>query len=106
MINSIVTQKSNKMPYSTITMNISPTAVPDGTRWCTMTLNPITFAEHVNRHVLRYQLTAFPLSYPDLEAQARNIFGATSEESHLVKGLNISLSRSFAKSSLLSDLVK
>lgn len=71
-----------------------------------MTLNPITFAEHVNRHFLRYQLTAVPLSYPDLEAHARNMFGATSEESHLVKGPYISLSRSFAEGSVLSDLVK
>lgn len=50
-----------------------------------MTLNPITFAEHKNRQFLRYQLTAFPLSDPDLEAQARNMLGANGEESHLVK---------------------
>jgi len=71
-----------------------------------MTLNPITFAEHVNRQFLRYQLTAFPLSDPDLEAQARKMLGANGEESHLVKGPYISLSRSFAEGSLLSDLVK
>jgi hypothetical protein len=51
-----------------------------------MTLNPITFAEHVNRHFLKYQLTAFPLPDPDLEAQARNMLVANGEESHLVKG--------------------
>ncbi|MCA1917287.1 hypothetical protein [Methanospirillum hungatei] len=46
-----------------------------------MTLNPITFAEHVNRQFLRYQLTTFPLSDPDLENQARNMLGANGEES-------------------------
>jgi ATP-dependent helicase YprA (DUF1998 family) len=71
-----------------------------------MTLNPITFSEQVNRQFLRYQLTAFPLSDPDLEKQARNMLGANTEESELVKGPYISLSRSFAEGSILADLVK
>lgn len=71
-----------------------------------MTLNPNTFAEQVNRQFLRYQLTAFPLSDPDLENQARIILGASGEESHLVRGPYISLSRSFAKGSVLEDLVR
>jgi len=70
-----------------------------------MTLNPISFAHEVNRQFLRYQLTAFPLSDPDLAAQAREMMGGIGEASQLVKGPYVSLSRSYAEGALLSDLV-
>ena len=71
-----------------------------------MTLNPIAFAEEVNRQFLRYQLTAFPISDPDLAAQAKIMLGALGEESQLVKGPYISLSRSFADGKALEQMVK
>lgn len=71
-----------------------------------MTLNPISFAHEVNRQFLRYQLTAFPLSDPNLAAQAREMMGGTGEASQLVKGPYVSLSRPYALRSALSDLVK
>lgn len=71
-----------------------------------MTLNPLTFAEQVNRQFLRYQLTAFSLSDPDLARQARQMLGATGDRSHLFKGPSISLCRSFAEGIFLKDLVK
>ncbi len=70
-----------------------------------MTLNPISFADQVNRQFLRYQLTAFPLSDPDLSSQAREMLGGFGESSQLVKGPYISLSRPFAEGALLDDLV-
>src|SRR5665647_692039 len=70
-----------------------------------MTLNPISFADQVNRQFLRYQLTAFPLSDPDLASQAREMLGGFGEASQLVKGPYISLSRPFAEGALLDDLV-
>jgi len=71
-----------------------------------MTLNPIAFAEEVNRQFLRYQLTSFPLSDSDLARQARVMLGGIGEESQLVKGPYISLSRSFAEGKSLEALVK
>ena len=70
-----------------------------------MTLNPIAFAKEVNRQFLRYQLTSFPLSDPDLADQAKIMLGAVGEESQLVKGPYISLSRSFAEGKALKQLV-
>ena len=69
-----------------------------------MALNPIAFAEEVNHQFFRYQLTAFPLSDPDLYQQARNMLGKGGEGSQLIKGPYISLSRSFEERSLLKDL--
>jgi len=68
-----------------------------------MTLNPIAFAEEVNRQFLRYQLTSFPLSDSDLARQAQVMLGGIGEESQLVKGPYISLSRSFAEGKCVGD---
>ena len=46
-----------------------------------MTINPIAFAEDVNRQFLRYQLTAFPLSDPDMNRQAREMLGQGKRDS-------------------------
>ena len=69
-----------------------------------MTMNPIAFAEEVNKQFFRYQLTAFPLSDPDLYLQARDMLGKGGEGSQLIKGPYISLSRSFEERSSLREL--
>lgn len=71
-----------------------------------MSINPIAFAQEVNRQFLRYQLTAFPLSDKDLSRQAREMLGKDREESQLVKGPYVSLSRSFAQGEFLDKMVK
>ena len=58
-----------------------------------MTINPIQFAEEVNNQFLRYQLTAFPLSDPDLSEQAKKML--TGRSSPLIKGPYVSLTRSY-----------
>jgi ATP-dependent helicase YprA (DUF1998 family) len=69
-----------------------------------MTLNPIRFAHDVNKQFLRYQLTAFPLSDPELADQAREIFSGTDRDSPLVKGPYLSLSRAYRGGRALRDL--
>ena len=71
-----------------------------------MTINPIAFAQDVNRQFLRYQLTAFPLSDPDMAEQAKTMLGGEDQGSQLVKGPFVSLSRSFKQGKVLNDLVK
>lgn len=71
-----------------------------------MSLNPILFAEEVNRQNFRYQLTAFPLSDPELARQAKEMLGAKTYDKELVKGPYVSLSRPFAEGDLLEDLAK
>ncbi|MEM4729071.1 MAG: DEAD/DEAH box helicase [Thermoplasmata archaeon] len=71
-----------------------------------MTINPIAFAEEVNRQFLRYQLTAFPLSDPDLARQARQMLTGPEGDSRLVKGPYISLARSFAEGERLEELAR
>ena len=69
-----------------------------------MSINPVMFAREVNKQFLRYQMTAFPLTDPDMAAQARRMLGDESS-SQLVKGPYISLSRAFADGPTLKDLV-
>ena len=71
-----------------------------------MTINPIAFAQDVNRQFLRYQLTAFPLSDPDMAKQAKEMLGPRSTDSQLVKGPFVSLSRSFRQGKALKELVE
>lgn len=71
-----------------------------------MVLNPIVFANEVNKQFLRYQLTAFPLSDPDLARQAREIMGGSGKYSNMVKGPYVSLSRSFAEGEFIEVLVR
>jgi ATP-dependent helicase YprA (DUF1998 family) len=72
-----------------------------------MTLNPIKFAQEVNKQFLRYQLTAFPLSDPDLAKQAKNmLIGSKFRGSPLVKGPYVSLTRSYKKGKELGELVE
>lgn len=70
-----------------------------------MSINPISFAQEFNQQFLRYQLTAFPLSDPDLAAQAKTMLsGSLMNESPLVKGPYLSLTRSYKEGDLLEDL--
>lgn len=72
-----------------------------------MTINPVLFASEIKRQHYRYQVTAFPLSDPDLSAQAKKMLsGEHSLGSELLKGPYISLSRPFAEGSILGDLVQ
>jgi ATP-dependent helicase YprA (DUF1998 family) len=68
-----------------------------------MALNPVQFAEHVNEQFLRYQLTAFPLSDPDLFAQAKEMLHGRLS-SPLFKGPYVSLSRAFRFGPTLQEL--
>jgi ATP-dependent helicase YprA (DUF1998 family) len=69
-----------------------------------MTINPIQFAEEVNNQFLRYQLTAFPLSDPDLSEQAKKML--TGRSSPLIKGPYISLTRSYKPGEEIKTLIK
>jgi len=70
-----------------------------------MTINPINFANCVNQQFLRYQLTAFPLSDPDLSEQVVAMLkGTGAGGSPLVKGPYISIARAFKEGGLLKDL--
>lgn len=69
-----------------------------------MTINPIAFADEVNKQFLRYQLTAFPLSDPDMADQAKQMLEGADPDSHLIKGPYISLSRSFAEGDFIEVL--
>ncbi len=61
----------------------------------TTTINPIQFASQVNEQFLDYQLTAFPLTDPDLAAQARSSLHKGLGHSPLIQGPYVSLSKSF-----------
>jgi hypothetical protein len=69
-----------------------------------MTINPIQFAHEVNEQFIRYQLTAFPLSDPDLAEQAKKMI--KSSPSRLLKGPYVSLTRSYKKGKELNKLVE
>lgn len=69
-----------------------------------MTINPIQFAHEVNEQFIRYQLTAFPLSDPDLAEQAKKMI--KSSPSPLLKGPYVSLTRSYKKGKKLKKLVE
>src|SRR6266851_7856463 len=72
----------------------------------TTTINPIRFASQVNNQFLDYQLTAFPLTDPDLAAQARAMLRGMLGRSPLIQGPYISLSKSFLLASDLRELAK
>ncbi len=69
-----------------------------------MAINPIKFASTVNDQFLNYQLTAFPLTDPDLATQARILLRGKLGQSPLFKGPYISLSRSLKLTRNLEDL--
>lgn len=71
-----------------------------------MAINPITFAERVNRQFLRYQMTSFPLSDQRIADQANKQILGEHGSSPLVKGPYISLSRAYKMGPAVSDLVE
>jgi len=61
-----------------------------------MAINPIRFAQKVNEQFLNYQLTASPITDPDLGRQVRETLkGISVSGSPLIKGPYVSLSKSF-----------
>jgi ATP-dependent helicase YprA (DUF1998 family) len=70
------------------------------------TMNPIQFASQVNQQFLDYQLTAFPLTDPDLAEQARAILRKNLGHSPLIQGPYISLSKSFLPGRDLRELAR
>ena len=57
-----------------------------------MSFNPILFANEVNKQFIRYQLTAFPLSDPNISEQVKKILSpGMLERSPLFKGPYLSL---------------
>src|SRR5215831_5203022 len=72
----------------------------------TTTINPIQFASQVNQQFLDYQLTAFPLTDPDLAAQARAMLRGMLGRSPLIQGPYISLSKSFRLGADLRELAR
>lgn len=68
-----------------------------------MTLNPLQFAEEVNKQYLRYQLTSARLADADLADQFENkIWGSNSP---LFKGPFVSLSRAYKEGTSVESLV-
>lgn len=72
----------------------------------TTTINPIQFASQVNEQFLDYQLTAFPLTDPDLAAQARVSLHKGLGHSPLIQGPYVSLSKSFQHGRDLRELAR
>lgn len=72
----------------------------------TTTINPIHFASQVNKQFLDYQLTAFPLTDPDLAAQARANLHTGLGHSPLIRGPYVSLSKPFKQGRDLRELAR
>jgi len=70
-----------------------------------MAINPITFANRVNRQFLRYQMTAFPLSDQQIADQAKIQISGENGSSPLIKGPYISLSRAYKMGPAKQDLI-
>lgn len=71
-----------------------------------MSFNPILFANEVNKQFIRYQLTAFPLSDPNISEQVKKILSpGMLEKSPLFKGPYLSLSRAFAIGDSINYLI-
>ncbi len=69
-------------------------------------LNPIVYTEKVVGDFLRYQLTAYPFSDPDLYRQMRTLLNLEATRSTpLFKGPYISLSRTFRQGAKVTDLI-
>jgi hypothetical protein len=70
-----------------------------------MPINPVQFAHSVCGEFLRYLFSAFPLSDPDLAAQAKKLLKRPSAlDIPLVQGPFVSLSEAFAKSESVQHL--
>ena len=70
-----------------------------------MAINPITFANRVNRQFLRYQMTAFPLSDQSISDQANTQILGEHGSSPLIKGPYVSLSRAYKMGPTKQELI-
>lgn len=70
------------------------------------TINPIKFAKDVNENFLNYQLTAFPFTDEDLNNQAKELLKGDFENSPMIKGPYVSLSKSFLEGSSIETLIE
>ena len=68
--------------------------------------NPVRFAQEVIENFLNYQLTAFPITDADLARQAREMLKRPLGQSPLIKGLYVSLSKSFSIGGDLRELAQ
>ena len=72
-----------------------------------MALNPVAYIEKVAGSFLRYQLTAYPFSDPDLLAQMRDLLSLDhTRASPLLRGPYVSLSRPFRSGAPVRQLVR
>ncbi|HQZ66691.1 MAG TPA: hypothetical protein PLY87_16480, partial [Planctomycetaceae bacterium] len=70
-----------------------------------MAINPVQFAHSICDEFLRYIFSAFPLSDPQMESQARKLLERPSSlDIPLVKGPFLSLSEAFAKGELIQEM--
>lgn len=71
-----------------------------------MALNPVAFIEKVAKSFLRYQLTAYPFSDPDLLAQMRDLLSLDhTRASPLLRGPYVSLSRPFRAGAPVQEMI-
>jgi ATP-dependent helicase YprA (DUF1998 family)/SOS-response transcriptional repressor LexA len=71
-----------------------------------MALNPVAYTEKVLSSFLRYQLTAYPFSDPELYAQMRALLSLEeTRRTPLLRGPYVSLSRSFREGAAIEALV-
>ena len=72
-----------------------------------MALNPVAYIEKVAKSFLRYQLTAYPFSDPDLLEQMRDLLSLDhTRASPLLRGPYVSLSRPFRAGAPVQQLVR
>jgi len=72
-----------------------------------MALNPVAYIENVAKSFLRYQLTAYPFSDPDLLAQMRRLLSLDhTRKSPLLRGPYVSLSRPFKAGASVQRMVE
>ena len=72
-----------------------------------MALNPVAYIENVAKSFLRYQLTAYPFSDPDLLAQMRSLLSLDhTRKSPLLRGPYVSLSRPFRAGASVQRMVE
>ncbi len=70
-------------------------------------INPIIYTENVVRSFLRYQLSAYPFSDENLNAQMRKLLSLDhTRNTPLMKGPYISLSRAFKAGATVEQLIK
>ena len=71
-----------------------------------MALNPVAYIEKVAKSFLRYQLTAYPFSDPDLLGQMRDLLSLDhTRASPLLRGPYVSLSRPFRAGAAVRQMV-